>query len=90
VDCRKETDKKLYGKIPSPLCMSCRDSYIESKPNQHFVPKSRAKSDYGLNDKELSSLNHGFCGNPMDSRWAPMNLFWKHDVEELAKICHTK
>jgi hypothetical protein len=84
-ECGKETDSKLYGAIRIPLCAECRENYINTIPEQKLVPKGRAKSQYGLSDEELKSLKYGFCTNPMNYNWSPMQLYWKLEIEDLAR-----
>jgi len=81
VECNNGTDN-LFNILNIYLCNKCKNNNEKYKT----ITKTRSKSEYNLNEKDLSILPFTKVDNPHYKCAAPMTLFLKTHVENLSKI----
>jgi F-box-like/XPA protein C-terminus len=85
------------------LCCQCRRDYYDQHPEPYGeeqvegstqaqryprITKMRAKSDYRLTDDELEGISVDYARNPHYSGAAPMCLYDKKQVVQMARVVH--
>jgi DNA repair protein len=79
VECGKDTSV-MFEILDIPLCRKCQKNNEKYK----MITKTRAMAEYRLKKDELFKLKHIEVKNPHYASAAPMILFLKSQVEEIA------
>eukprot|EP00510_Aplanochytrium_minuta_P003838 CAMPEP_0184012598 /NCGR_PEP_ID=MMETSP0954-20121128/4514_1 /TAXON_ID=627963 /ORGANISM="Aplanochytrium sp, Strain PBS07" /LENGTH=333 /DNA_ID=CAMNT_0026292629 /DNA_START=218 /DNA_END=1216 /DNA_ORIENTATION=+ len=74
---RPNIDNKIFSHFRIPLCYECKST----DPKYKMMTKTRAKSEYLLNDKILDDLPWMEINNPRHGAWSRMKLFMTVQVE---------